>query len=416
MRKLRFVPLPASPSFGNRVHANSPALSKGRAVVHTTLGAVLACSIGVTGVLNAAGGRLGASAYAQEAELGQEAELSQEAVPGQEAEPGVEQPTDGPASQLGQAPASPELAQLIEEVGRVAREVAAKGEEVKQLEDDIAASEKELIRLKAKAQAAKRAAAEADAAVEAQQGAIDELAQSRYRGDSRHPVVAALAAKNANDAVERLGYLGAISRVAQRNLDSRAVAAATARDKRELASEAVEEALAKQAALDDQRDKLLAEQRELEADQRGIEKQVDSLSQQERAAWENQFNPLDKVDISTLDPAAASGVVAAALSKQGAPYGWGHAGPDSFDCSGLMLWAYQQMGMTIPRTSQAQIAGGQPVSIDDLQPGDIVGYYPGVTHVGMYIGNGQIVHASTYGVPVQVVPVDSMPITAASRY
>ncbi|MDU6418411.1 MAG: NlpC/P60 family protein, partial [Corynebacterium sp.] len=50
------------------------------------------------------------------------------------------------------------------------------------------------------------------------------------------------------------------------------------------------------------------------------------------------------------------------------------------------------------------------------QPGDIVGYYPGVTHVGMYIGNGQVVHASTYGVPVQVVPLKSMPITGTARY
>ena len=54
--------------------------------------------------------------------------------------------------------------------------------------------------------------------------------------------------------------------------------------------------------------------------------------------------------------------------------------------------------------------------LDQLQPGDIVGYYPGVTHVGMYIGDGQIVHASTYGVPVAVVPLNSMPVEGAVRY
>ena len=54
--------------------------------------------------------------------------------------------------------------------------------------------------------------------------------------------------------------------------------------------------------------------------------------------------------------------------------------------------------------------------IDKLEPGDIVGYYPGVTHVGMYIGNGQVVHASDYGIPVQVVPLNSMPITGTARY
>ena len=112
----------------------------------------------------------------------------------------------------------------------------------------------------------------------------------------------------------------------------------------------------------------------------------------------------------------ADGAASAALSKLGAPYGWGAAGPDQFDCSGLMFWAYQQIGKSIPRTSQAQIAGGTSVPLEDLQPGDIVGYYPGVTHVGMYIGNGQVVHASTYGVPVQVVPLKSMPITGTARY
>ena len=67
-------------------------------------------------------------------------------------------------------------------------------------------------------------------------------------------------------------------------------------------------------------------------------------------------------------------VVDAAISRTGAPYVYGAAGPDSFDCSGLVQWSHAQAGKSIPRTSQAQIAGGQPVSLDQLQPGDIVGY------------------------------------------
>lgn len=112
----------------------------------------------------------------------------------------------------------------------------------------------------------------------------------------------------------------------------------------------------------------------------------------------------------------AAGAVQAALSKLGAPYSWGATGPDAFDCSGLIYWAYQQQGMTVPRTSQSQLAGGTPVSRDQLQPGDVVGYYPGVTHVGMYIGDGKLVHASDYGIPVQIVDVDSMPWAGAVRF
>ena len=95
---------------------------------------------------------------------------------------------------------------------------------------------------------------------------------------------------------------------------------------------------------------------------------------------------------------------------------YGAAGPNAFDCSGFTSWVYSQAGISIPRTSQAQLAGGTPVPLSQLEPGDIIGYYPGVTHVGMYIGNGQVVHASTYGVPVQVVPLKSMPITGTARY
>lgn len=108
--------------------------------------------------------------------------------------------------------------------------------------------------------------------------------------------------------------------------------------------------------------------------------------------------------------------VDAAMSRMGDPYVWGGMSPGGFDCSGLTSWAHAQAGKSIPRTSQAQIANGTPVSLDSLQPGDLIGYYSGVTHVAMYIGNGQVVHASTYGVPVGVADLYHAPISGAVRY
>ncbi|WP_353647841.1 C40 family peptidase [Nakamurella sp. A5-74] len=98
---------------------------------------------------------------------------------------------------------------------------------------------------------------------------------------------------------------------------------------------------------------------------------------------------------------AAEVAVQAALSKVGSPYVYGAAGPDSFDCSGFTSWAYAQAGITIPRTSGGQ-AGLQYVPLDQLRPGDLITYYSPVHHVAMYIGNGQIVHASTSSKPVYV--------------
>ncbi|MGV0868390.1 C40 family peptidase [Corynebacterium kalidii] len=106
----------------------------------------------------------------------------------------------------------------------------------------------------------------------------------------------------------------------------------------------------------------------------------------------------------------------AALSKQGAPYAWGAAGPNAFDCSGLTTWAHKQVGKSIPRTSGAQAASGTPVSLDALQPGDVVSYYSGASHVGIYIGGGKIVHALNEGSPVQVNDLHYMPVNNAVRF
>ncbi len=114
-----------------------------------------------------------------------------------------------------------------------------------------------------------------------------------------------------------------------------------------------------------------------------------------------------------VTPAAKA--VQAAESKIGAPYVYGASGPDSFDCSGLIQWAYKQAGVSLPRTSYDQAAAGTPVSRDSLMPGDVVSFYGG-SHSGMYIGDGNVVHASTSGVPVKVAPVDSMPFDGARRY
>jgi cell wall-associated NlpC family hydrolase len=114
-------------------------------------------------------------------------------------------------------------------------------------------------------------------------------------------------------------------------------------------------------------------------------------------------------------PEAAT-VIQAALSRIGSPYVWGGSGPGQFDCSGLVMWSFQQAGISLPHSSQALAQGGQPVSMDQIQPGDLVTYYSDASHVGIYIGDGMMVHASTFGVPVRVAPVDNAPIHNVRRY
>jgi len=111
----------------------------------------------------------------------------------------------------------------------------------------------------------------------------------------------------------------------------------------------------------------------------------------------------------------AQAAVDTALAQVGDRYVYGATGPNSFDCSGLTSYSYKQAGLVIPRTSKAQSTFGTPVAKGDLKPGDLVFFYSPVSHVGMYIGNGQMVHASTASKPVAVVSLDSMPSYAGAR-
>ncbi|MEJ6020465.1 C40 family peptidase [Corynebacterium sp. H113] len=111
-----------------------------------------------------------------------------------------------------------------------------------------------------------------------------------------------------------------------------------------------------------------------------------------------------------------SGVVAAARSQIGTPYVWGGTQPGGFDCSGLTQWSYSQVGKSIPRTSQQQASSGAPVAFGAKQPGDIISFYSGASHVGIYSGGENVIHAPTEGDVVQESPISYMPVNNVVRF
>jgi cell wall-associated NlpC family hydrolase len=119
---------------------------------------------------------------------------------------------------------------------------------------------------------------------------------------------------------------------------------------------------------------------------------------------------------TALSPAAVrQAAVTKALSKLGTPYRYGASGPTAFDCSGLVKWSFANAGRALPRTSRAMAGVGTPVSRANLQPGDLVFFYKPISHVGIYIGNGKIVHASRTGQPVKVSDMARMKFNTARR-
>ncbi|MGH3782404.1 MAG: transglycosylase family protein [Pseudonocardiaceae bacterium] len=111
----------------------------------------------------------------------------------------------------------------------------------------------------------------------------------------------------------------------------------------------------------------------------------------------------------------AARVVTAALAQRGTPYVYGGATPGGFDCSGLVQWIYKQVGITLPRTAAAQSTAGHPVSLSQLQPGDLLFFYKPVDHVVIYVGDGKIAEASQPGQPVHVRPMYTNGFVGARR-
>ena len=171
----------------------------------------------------------------------------------------------------------------------------------------------------------------------------------------------------------------------------------------------VEQQLADEKAVVDDK---LAEAEELLADLEAEQRERLEAQQAREAATSRSAAPAP-VDVSVSGNAGAA--VSYAMGQVGDAYVYGAAGPDAFDCSGLTMMAWAQAGVSLPHSSSGQYGSGAPVSESALQPGDLVFYYSPISHVGMYIGNGQIVHAANPSTGVQVTSLHSMPYSGAVR-
>lgn len=104
-----------------------------------------------------------------------------------------------------------------------------------------------------------------------------------------------------------------------------------------------------------------------------------------------------------------------AMTQQLKPYVWGAEGPNSYDCSGLVMWAYKKVGINLPHYTGSQWTAGRHISRDELRPGDLVFFYRDLHHVGIYIGGGLMVHAPRTGDVVRVASINNRPYAGAVR-
>ncbi|MEU8033038.1 NlpC/P60 family protein [Streptomyces sp. NPDC049099] len=244
---------------------------------------------------------------------------------------------------------------------------------------------------------------------------LGSLATSQYRTGGIDPSVQLFLSSNPDDFLDKASTLDQLS---AQQVD----ALKKIQDKqRELAQERAE-ATEKLKDLSATRTELENKKKEVQGKLADAQKLLNTLTAKEKADLAAQQQRADRssserVHLGDTPPASgrAGAAFSAAQSQIGKPYVYGATGPSSFDCSGLTSWAYAQAGVSIPRTSEAQATIGPHLSMSQLQVGDLVFFYGDLHHVGLYAGNGQVLHAPHTGAVVRYEAMADMPFQFGVR-
>ncbi|MFD8635149.1 NlpC/P60 family protein [Streptomyces sp. NPDC059533] len=272
-------------------------------------------------------------------------------------------------------------------------------------------------RLRAEISRAQDAVARGQERVNTMRGVLGTFAGAQYRSGGIDPSLALMLADDPDAYLEQSAALDRLTGRQARQLE------ALREEQRRLAQER-REASGKLAELEALRADVATQKRSVTAKLAAARRLLNAMPSEERADYERASRSGGRQDalpelpeLADFGPSSgrAAAAVMAARSAVGRPYVWGSTGPSGFDCSGLMVWSYRQAGVSLPRTSQAQRHAGRQVPLSQARPGDLVTYRSDASHVGMYVGNGQVVHAPYPGARVRYDPVGMMPVSSVTR-
>jgi cell wall-associated NlpC family hydrolase len=253
------------------------------------------------------------------------------------------------------------------------------------------------------ASAAERAAARARAAYRTAHNDFTRVIQAQYESGTMGAAGALMDSDSGTNYLDRLDTMDLVS---AHNAD--VVASVTA--KQATAVSKSKHAAHLLAGAQARRDALAKDRRQVSGRIEKYKRLLARLNSAQQAAYAAQFNPQAHQKINTDDLPRASSkqaqqAVRFALAQVGKPYSWGAAGPGAYDCSGLTMESWASAGVHLPHSAAAQYGYGTHVSRSQLEPGDLIFFYQPIGHVTIYIGNGLMVSAPTYGEPVAVVPL-----------
>jgi cell wall-associated NlpC family hydrolase len=238
---------------------------------------------------------------------------------------------------------------------------------------------------------------------------LGSMASAQYRTGGIDPSVALFLSSNPDDYLDKASAMDQLSA-------QQVEALKKVQEKQRSLAQQRKEASDKLKDLADTRAELAKKKKEVQSKLGAAQKLLNTLTAKEKAALaaaeqDRATRASQRVDLGNSKAASgrAGAAFSAAQSKIGSPYVYGASGPSSFDCSGLTSWAYAQAGVSIPRTSEAQAnAGTRIYSESDLQVGDLVIFYGDYHHVGLYAGNGQVLHAPHTGAVVRYEAIGNM--------
>ncbi|NJQ14795.1 hypothetical protein HCN52_07510 [Streptomyces bohaiensis] len=319
--------------------------------------------------------------------------------------PVVAQPVDGQGGDTVNA-AGERVDGLLAEAERAVEAHNAVDERVAELREEVERRQERLARSQQR--------------VNDQRRAIGSAAAAHYRNGSVDPALALLLADDPDGYLDRAAHLDRVGDRQRGELHGLLAAQRVVDQQRT-------EAGALLAELEERRAELAASKREVQRKLARAQHQLNRLTAEERAERDRaEAERAARSESRDRGPAAltaaadapsgrAAAAVEAARRALGRPYVWGSTGPHGFDCSGLTQWAYAQAGASLPRTSQGQAGAGRRVSLEDARPGDLVIYRDDASHVALYVGGGQVVHAPYPGASVRHDPVRMMPVSAVVR-
>ena len=281
---------------------------------------------------------------------------------------------------------SPSLSSLVAQAKQLTMQINSLSEQYDGLRVQLSSARTE-------AAEAEQAAAKDAAALQVSQAAVSRLAAASYENAGYDPTLQILTASNASQFLNQASIMQQLdqengTRVSQ-------LKAAQAADKR--ARETAQQQIANVTALESA----------MNAKTKTIQTEINKVNSAAMTQAMAIFNQTGQYPNIAIPGGNSVGAVAlrAALTRRGYPYVWG-GGPTSFDCSGLVMWAYEQEGIQLDHYTGDQWNEGQHVSRGQLQPGDLVFFFADISHVGLYIGNGLMVDAPSFGQDVMVQPID----------